>query len=805
MTNLDMSWIAAVLAPRDVAPHPNFGSQNLTGPASRLAALLGPWRLYTFRDILGSEPIDTLEGDAQANSFVEACEQALTIGQVDAGARAVSVHTLSSLTDDLARSAAGALLASVAFSELDQQDQALGLLAEVINTARSQTPTAERQLVLAVLLQQRALRLFEIGETGGDEAREVIQLLERIDLEEISNFPLSPGVSWTSLQTCQSISDALLDSARTHVASLRDALDDGWQDIVRARPAELLLKEARSRSEGYQVYLGQAFEAAVGSTTRHLGGVDRGEFAVYQGLLFLELLGHPHTMARRSELAVLRFMLSAEDHNVELQQEALRLFRQGRDKKRLSAALRRIRSGGPLSALHGDALQVLKRRVEPPRLGDVELTLLTAAAELLSVAEASRALDAVLSCIKIPFLLSDRNWQAESARLEDVWPTAVALAFVAERVDDVAARLFMDVSAGVGKGDELLDRVHARTADALDWGQVSPSTSAMWRKWASGSTADVQRNLLQAINSNLGLPGAPGLQKETGELNLEELANVLNGVINGRGQLEPQRATTAQHLVRDALSSIRRDAARGAFSGGGLSVADIAVGLALYAGGGELWEDITDFLVDPLVQRADKSEALERIAREADQIPESVARALGADLDSLLSIAPRELFGGVSDINPYPSALRSIAALKVIGEDRLLTECARLAGAVDASTRIEAAKTLTTIVRLGPPPWTVVLALQFSRDPDAGVRAEAARCLALLLPQSKEQEVLIGDRLIELLREDGILVPILILRGFAEVKDSVPINRVTRVVIENLAKYHSARGVRIQASAVLSK
>lgn len=115
MTNLDMSWIAAVLAPRDVAPHPNFGSQNLTGPASRLAALLGPWRLYTFRDILGSEPIDTLGVDAQANSFVEACEQALAIGQVDAGARAVSVHTLSSVTDDLARSAAGALIASVAF------------------------------------------------------------------------------------------------------------------------------------------------------------------------------------------------------------------------------------------------------------------------------------------------------------------------------------------------------------------------------------------------------------------------------------------------------------------------------------------------------------------------------------------------------------------------------------------------------------------------------------------------------------------------------------------------------------------
>ncbi len=312
MTPVDISWIAAVLTPRDLAPHPNFGEEAKT-PAANLASLLAPWGR------LPRGPFDPGDSSPE-DQFLEACRQSMTFGTVDDGARTLSRWVHSSFPVDVGRSAAAALLASVAFCELDEHDLALDLLSATVDAVRAVPDGPDTQLALAAILQQRALRLFEIGESGEGDAAEVASLVGSIDFAKLTPFQLSQSVSWQSEDTCRDIADALADAARSHLAGLRDALSGSWQEIVRARPSFLLLKEGRRRADGYEEYLTSDFESAVGSGTWRFGGSPRGDLPLYQALFFTELLGHPLVRARRSELAVVRFLSSEAEKDVVLQE-----------------------------------------------------------------------------------------------------------------------------------------------------------------------------------------------------------------------------------------------------------------------------------------------------------------------------------------------------------------------------------------------------------------------------------------------------------------------------------------------------
>lgn len=793
---MNLAWLVAILAPRDIAPHPNFSEKVHDGP-SALAALHMPWKRYSRGD--GTE--DPL--DAETRAYVLACDQALATGTMQQGTNKLAelVQVLS--YRDPAQATAGALLAAAAFSELDQHDRALDILSTLIQTFRQGPEDAGQQLLIAALLQQQAFRFFEIGETGESQAQEAADLLRTLSVAALTPIKMSQSVSWGPEETFRSIIEALLDAASTHIAKLIDPLSPGWLDVVRSRPVELVLKTARGRAEGYEDYLEASFQYPAASTRRYSVSGPPGDLAVWQALLLLELLGHPAARRRRIDLGILRYLLSAEDQDVDLKQDALRLLRQGRDEGLLRVATRRIRVGGPLSALRGDAAMVLQHRAPVRRLGTTELILLEAASDLLSTAEASAALDAVLNCIERPFELKDRSWQAEAARLKDVWSAAVAIGVIAERLDGVAQRLLSEVARPTGD-DDLMDRTHAEVIQDLDWSSVSAGTKEAWRRWATTATREGRQELLEAAEWHLDIRDEDANVSPPYELSIRDVATTLNGVIQGRATISDDTKHVSRIVVLDGLSEIRRDAAEGSYKGGGIAIADVAVGLAIYAGIDDVWEAIVDFLLDPKVRRADKDLALERLARESNRIPSRARDTLAAHVDVLFDTDGRDFFGDAT-IDPYPSALRLATALSILPEDRLLTGCARLAGAGQASTRVEAARTLTAIARgLHPPVWAVVLALQFSRDLDPSVRAEAARSLALLLPVNGQYQDLIVDRLLELLREDGILVPMLVLRGLTDVKPRTSLNRVTVAVIDDLAKRHAALSVRLQAGEFLA-
>ena len=105
--------------------------------------------------------------------------------------------------------------------------------------------------------------------------------------------------------------------------------------------------------------------------------------------------------------------------------------------------------------------------------------------------------------------------------------------------------------------------------------------------------------------------------------------------------------------------------------------------------------------------------------------------------------------------------------------------------------------------RRQPPPWLVVLAMQFSADVSAMVRAEGARSMALLLGKDEDYDSLLTGRLMELLQQDGILVPSLVLASLAAVKRDVKIDGALRAVVKDLAAQHPAHQVRKLATEFL--
>jgi hypothetical protein len=173
---------------------------------------------------------------------------------------------------------------------------------------------------------------------------------------------------------------------------------------------------------------------------------------------------------------------------------------------------------------------------------------------------------------------------------------------------------------------------------------------------------------------------------------------------------------------------------------------------------------LVSFLIDPAVFRAARSAAFERLAREARDIPEEIKDSLAASVDSILDI-PDFAFG--SGLVPYPEALRFLASAKIISNLKIVESIAQLASSRNEGRR-EAARTLELISRGEAEPWMLGFAIQLVGDEDVETRALAASSLARLAASSPDMAKLSHAHLISLLKEDGMLVPVLLLRSLRE-------------------------------------
>jgi hypothetical protein len=136
----------------------------------------------------------------------------------------------------------------------------------------------------------------------------------------------------------------------------------------------------------------------------------------------------------------------------------------------------------------------------------------------------------------------------------------------------------------------------------------------------------------------------------------------------------------------------------------------------------------------------------------------------------------------------HPGVVAAIAELTGFG---------RLDGKVEAARSIGLAGADETTSD-----WAVSVLLQLSHDGDPVVRAEAGRALGRLHERFPDLSLVVGKRLRELIEEDGILVPVLVLRGLL-LSGSLPWE--LQSVVHDVSKSHPARSVRELARELLEQ
>lgn len=793
MTNL--AWLASLLCPRSVSPHPNFSSiDEVTGPG--VLGLVISGNGGDVDDALRRMDSELSDHEMQV---VHSARKATSFGLVEEGATELADLSVARDLRDPALRSAAAMIAAVSLAEVDRHADAVDVIRHA--TAFLDGSLSGGRLLLGALKQQEAFRALEAGAEWRRQRSEARELLASVRVAELPVYPTSKGARWNARSTNQNMLRALRESN----TDLFNA------EIGFPSTAELkrLLKEMSplgtsnlvSGRSGADAFIEESFARFAMSGDRKIRSRDPVDQPVWRSQMYFELVGNRgQARARRRELGQLRLMRSPRTEVAPFS-DGLRLLRQSGDTKLLRLAHGVVRSGGPLPALVNEVHAIVDHRLLPIQLRAGELATLEAGAQLLSTDVASTALTAVFAAMDVMPVAFDLQREIPSVHFERLAKAAAALAPVAGRVDDLAAKTLDLVERINATSDELLVRALATAVSNVDWSETSRSVRDRWANWLSGMEgAEGWRPLVNLLAPVL-LQVEPVAVEVKRPLTLERLGHELNAVIRGVTEPPYWLRDRAIELVEARLQEIRQQAARGMFSGYTSDAADLGVAL-VHLLDADLWAPVAEFLVDPVVPRSAKSDALLRIASRPDIVPLTVRDAFARNVDELLGAPSFQSPFDPPFVDPNPAAVRLFTALGIYTSTDSLEAVASLASA-GARERLEACRVLTTVLLSydSAPEWAVSMAIQLSTDSNENVRAETGRNLALAMQSSTFASELLERCLVSLLEEDGILVPLLALRGLSE--DAALRAGAIRDHVEVMAERHPVLGVRIQARRVL--
>jgi hypothetical protein len=656
------------------------------------------------------------------------------------------------------------LLAAVARVFADEPDAA----SELLDLAASGEP-ADLSLVAAVLAsvayslrdELRAAReILDVRLAASSDALERRLLLTHLGLRAAEDDDVDDAITKTREargddEPTSGNERLLWVVATLNLRSFEQRLPPDQRTID---PYDLPLRSAVpavSRSEmllatGLDDYLKAEFESAlVNPYARSI--LWRAQDPVEQGLLGALLRGEclaDWNAIGFSRISLGRYrVLAGVGRSEEALAEAFDLFRRAGDDKSLGGAARMILRLGPLSTLR----QVVAATVDArwtwvdtiPRLA-----LLVNAADVLKPDEAARALKRVLEpeC----FLRNLRLAADAAAALLTVAPL--------EAHTDTARRL-LDLAESHADSGAVMQSL-PRTLRALRFGDLNRPTRGPW---------------LQYVRDRLGRGGEPGLLAQAvavllaasepdaiavaaGEAfvqrpTLDTVAVFLDADV----ELPPEVAEDALELALESLSQIRERAARGSYGLGGVSVPLVVFELLQSIDRPEGWQTLIDFLIDPNVDMAEKTRALDAMARPEAKIDFTAAAGLKSQLGGLTAVS---VDPGASDDAFKAAALRLALKLDAASGSDVLAELLRLSGSDKPFARIQAARTLPAATHAIGGEVAITLALRLTDDPHPDVRAHAARALASRFAEVDEPlATVVHARLQVLLKDPGSLVP----------------------------------------------
>ncbi|PRA06519.1 hypothetical protein CQ019_03825 [Arthrobacter sp. MYb229] len=479
------------------------------------------------------------------------------------------------------------------------------------------------------------------------------------------------------------------------------------------------------------------------------------ESASYASLLLAELSGSYRLVARERENHAKVLLLKRSEHEFETG-EALRLLRNSGAIKTMRSALIWFRNQGPTAAIVFDALRVLDRIEKYRWRTETDLLLFELSADFLPVAVRERALNAIFSDWNMELPPQGADWVYQNR----IWKAAARLVPKTSLLDSVLSRALEMLGAATDIERQLAETI-ARIVDKTNWKSIDSDLALSWKTWARENEAIDSSSLMPIVNSILRSTSDNSSSNER-VLDLEDVAKLVDSTTS---DLDGVTLSGCGIILVESLRTEMKASKGGAFSQGGLSASNVASAFVLKFGSEPLWGELISFLGDPDVFAELKTLAVERLAREPERIPAREKRQLVSVYRSLLASKNSGGFFGDSSPKYFTSAIRLGIAIDAIGFDDSLGMILDLASAM-VSDRIEAAKTIPfELARSKDPVWGQVLLLQLSHDSDPSVRAEAGKSLAQSLNYQSGLHAQVVARIEELLRCDGIQVPLATLHG----------------------------------------
>lgn len=787
---MKLEWMAALLRPRDLAPHPNFPDHTYDNlPHVKLAAaVLGrPSPRNLWADISGQKPPDVITRDSM---FVDAAIKTFHSATINEAVTAIRQY-VQATDGDVASAAAAALIGACALSEREDFEACEELLSVVLSRLVTRDPGT--LFLRACLLQQRCLRRRDWAHEYFDVLAEVNDILvELASGAEFPGFAVGRWASGDSECTMQHILVALkhavwsLSPRDEEIENLRLPKHE---DILNFQWSEEALHITGDAAKEYVRYVEDQYRYEYNSLSTFLG---RAQPDLFYYNLRNELYGSGAVYGSRKELALLRLTQASNLGVATDFAECLSLLRYANADDELDLAIRALRLGGPLSALSRDARQVLSKRLTPERVRYAELSVIRGAAELLTDSEAADALTAGYLLIEAgsPTNVVGR-WTAYSKRLELTWRTVVELANASGKANDAARRLLSDARSA--KYDELVDLAYARALRALDWSEMTADVVTGWRGWIERS-GDKWSHTAAIMRLQLG---EQARTSSTSNPTLNDIAMIANDAFHGH-PIPPALMEVCIRRTLDALDRLRQTSKGGPWGMGGPDAGDIAAVL-ISLGATELWRPLTDFLVDDTVPRTYRSGAFDRLATAEVEVDSSAAEIFRLRAIDTLWLPDPMPFDAETFV-PYPAALRFLASRSMIEEGDIFYALTQLAGSPNRSWRAAAAESASAIAHKWHTPWMLAIAVQLSHDANIETRGYAAHALSHLAGKTESLVELARRRLKDLLTFDGIIVPLLAIRGLRRNLDALDTPLAESV--SALAIAHPSREVRREAEDV---
>ncbi|BCN83519.1 hypothetical protein RE0356_21600 [Prescottella equi] len=809
---MNLAWIAAIFSPYEIAEHPNFErpAHEPARPESSLASLIigrDPWYRTPHEQLFGGQ-----DHPSSADLGVVYASRALTLEGRERGVDELIQILRQELRGvvapkDLARTAALTLIACTSAAALDDHSRCISLLDSLLLRCEDLDPGT--RLVRACVLQQRSLRKKDFGQEWLEDAEESALTLAEIDPAGCPRFELNKTTESSSVEVLRKIVVGLTRAAWSIAPNLPMSFDfdqnpsnaiPSLKKQIGAPRSEILLTIQRDSHSVYADRTQKIYSNQLRSGNWTTFGAD--DTDLFYPTLAFELLGHQNVYAARRQLAQTQVIDALPTLNGIDAADTLRLFRHSGNDTDLDLLIQHIQSAGPLEALVRDARQILRTRRTRTTLRPGEMKVLGKAADLMSAEEAFDALNVVLTVIEDGGPVSaPGHWQAASTRNEDALTAAVALGNSSNAPGIVASRLIHLVNPAL-LSDELWDTTVSRCIRGLDWNTVPKYVQNDWVSLARDlQSAGIGSHSASSIFESIDPPAIEDSDIEispNGSFpSLRSAVDAANLFLRNDTQFPEDILNAACDTAVDAMQQVRDECADGtAYSHRALQPAELAAALVEQPGGHRIWESLLEFLFDSNIPRIERTRALDRlVARRPFLQSELISKYTQLALSAIERTDPFG-FTGDSSLRPYPAALRFAHAFGFITDRQAFVYAARLSSNAERVARAEAAKTISALTAIEPNEWALPLALQLSYEPDARVKTQIAQALSNLVRSAPEIAQLASDRLVELLDEDGIAIPLAVLRGVNNL-DQAPTK--VQAKVRELGFSHPSRRIRIRA------